>query len=95
MWESAPLVPVTVTVTRANVAFDAVMVSVDDEVAGLGENDPVTLAGSPLTARLTGPEKPLLGVIVTVYVTLPEKSVRDEGEMLIEKSPDYTMISLH
>lgn len=85
---SEPLVPVTVIVTFAKLAPDDVIVSVEDEVAGFGENVPVTCAGKPLTLRLTGPEKPLLGVIVTVYVVVPdEPTKRDEGEMLIEKSP--------
>ena len=64
---SDPLVPVTVIVTdEAEGTLNEVTVSVEDVVAGLTENDPVTCAGRPLTLRLTGPENPLLGVIVTV-----------------------------
>lgn len=64
--ERLPLVPVTVNVVRLNRSPDHVNVNVDEEVAGLGENDPLTPAGRPVTLRLTAPEKPLLGVMVTV-----------------------------
>jgi hypothetical protein len=64
--ERLPLTPVTVNVTREKPARDEVTVSVEEEVAGSGENDPVTPAGSPVTLRLTAPVNPLLGVIVTV-----------------------------
>lgn len=67
MCVSEPLVAVTVNLVDVKpVAPDAVTVSVEDVVAGFGENEPVTCAGKPLTLRPTGPENPLLGVIVTV-----------------------------
>ncbi len=69
--ESAPLVPVMVIVARANAEAEYVSVSVDYDVAGFGENEPFAPGGSPLTVRVTGSEKPLLGVIVTLYVTRP------------------------
>ena len=64
--ESAPLVPVTLIVARVNALPEYVSVSVDDDVAGFGENEADTPDGRLPTVRATGPEKPLLGVIVTV-----------------------------
>jgi hypothetical protein len=65
LFERLPLTPVTVNVTREKPARDEVTVSVEEAVVGFGENDAVTPAGRPLTLRVTLPEKPLLGVIVT------------------------------
>lgn len=47
-------------------AFEEVTVRVELDVPGFGENDAVTFAGSPLTLKVTWPENPLVGVIVTV-----------------------------
>ena len=41
-------------------------VSVDEDVAGFGLNDPEVLPGRPETLRLTAELKPFDGVIVTV-----------------------------
>ena len=54
-----PEVPVTVKTLCPVVAeLVAVKVSADCPVVGLGENDAVTPAGKPETARLTLPVKP-------------------------------------
>jgi hypothetical protein len=48
-----------------------VTVRVEDVVAGSGLKAALARDGRPLTLRVTAPVKPLLGVIVTTYVTLP------------------------
>jgi hypothetical protein len=44
----------------------AVSVNVDDDVPGLGENEPERPLANPDADSVTGLEKPLLGEIVTV-----------------------------
>lgn len=63
---SPPLVPVMVTGNEpVAVAPVVVTESVDEEIAGFGLKDAVAPSGSRLSLRLTGPAKPLLGVIET------------------------------
>jgi len=68
--DSAPLVPVTVIVARAPnrppAALLAVSVNVDVEDVGFDENEPLSPEASPDADSVTGPLKPLVGVIVTV-----------------------------
>jgi len=68
--DSDPLVPVMVIVAREPnrppPALLAVSVNVDVEDAGFGENDPLSPEARPDADSVTGPLKPLVGVIVTV-----------------------------
>ena len=61
---------------------------VEDVVAGLGLKLPLAREGRPLRLKATIPVKPLLGVIVTMYVTLPPWWPTDRllGDALSEKS---------
>jgi hypothetical protein len=45
-------------------------VRVEDAVAGLGLKLALARDGRPLTLKVTVPVKPLLGVMVTPYITL-------------------------
>jgi hypothetical protein len=62
-----PPMPVTVK-TYVPLAVDelTVNVSAEEVVAGFGLKLPVVPEGRPLTERVTGELKPLLGLIVTV-----------------------------
>jgi hypothetical protein len=63
---SEPLVPVIVSVNVPRAPLAVRTVSVDDvPVAGFGENEAVAPDGSPLTAKVTEPVKPLTRAIVT------------------------------
>jgi hypothetical protein len=65
--DSDPVVPVMVIVDRApKRPLVAVTVNVDVEDVGFGENEPLSPAASPDADNVTGPLKPLVGVIVTV-----------------------------
>jgi hypothetical protein len=87
LWLRLPLVPVIVSV-ELPLLPPAVTVRVDVDPVGLGEKDAVAPAGRPLTLSVTCPEKPFVGVTVTVYVVLPDDRMnRNDGETLIEKSP--------
>ena len=66
VWVRPPLVPVIVIVARVRSALEAVTENVEDELAGLGENEPLTPPGRPLALRETWPEKPFFGVTVIV-----------------------------
>ncbi len=61
---------------------------VEDVAAGLGLKPALARDGRPLTLKVTAPVKPLLGVIVTTYVTLPPWRLTDRllGDALSEKS---------
>ncbi len=68
--DSDPLVPVIVIVplapNRPPAALFAVSVNVDEDVVGFGENEPLRPVVKPVAESVTGPLKPLVGVIVTV-----------------------------
>ena len=69
VWVSVPETPVMVRVTvPVAAAAPAVIVSVLEEVALVGLKLAVTPAGSPLTDRLTDPEKPFTGFTEMVLV---------------------------
>src|ERR1700731_1620706 len=65
-----------------------VTVRLEDVVAGLGLKLALAREGRPLRLKVTMPMKPLLGVIVTTYVTLPPWWPTDRllGDALSEKS---------
>jgi hypothetical protein len=88
VWVSVPDTPVTVNVTVPVAAvLLAVRVSVLVEVVLAGLKLAVTPEGSPLTDRLTDPEKPFTGFTVTVLVPLfPWVMVKEVGESESEKS---------
>ena len=78
----AALVVVTVTV---RVTAAAPLSAAED-----GDTLQVVPAGAPLHARLTVPEKLLMGVSVSVYVVLlPAFTFCDEGDDVIEKSRTF------
>ena len=87
-WDKLPLVPVIVTVllpVGAKPVVDRVKVLVDEALAGL--KIPDTPLGNPEMLKLTLPEKPFNGVMVTVTGPLvPCPSVNDVGETEILKS---------
>jgi hypothetical protein len=65
---SAPLVPVIVSVELPRGVFpevDMAKLELPDELIEAGEKIPVAPAGSPLTAKVTVPVNPVLGVTVT------------------------------
>jgi hypothetical protein len=88
VWVSVPETPVTVSVTVPVAAvLLAVRVSVLVEVVLAGLKLAVTPDGSPLTDRLTDPEKPFTGFTVTVLVPVfPCVIVKELGEAESEKS---------
>jgi hypothetical protein len=91
--ESEPLEPVIVNVTLDDSLLvrtpDAVTVNVDVDDVGFGENDPLRPETKPVADRETGPLKPFVGEIVTVYVEVDVgKIVRDVGLTEIEKFGD-------
>jgi hypothetical protein len=53
VWMRLPLEPVIVIVARVRTALEAETVKVEDVVAGLGENEPLTLLGRPLALNAT------------------------------------------
>src|SRR5947208_1428753 len=60
---------------------------VEDAVAGFGLKLPVAPRGKPLTLSVTGPVKPPVGLVVTVYlVDRPWVAVRLAGDAAIVKS---------
>ncbi|HAF14620.1 MAG TPA: hypothetical protein DCK99_13170 [Blastocatellia bacterium] len=67
-------------------AVDAltVRVRVEEVVAGFGLKFPVVPDGRPLTEKVTGELKPLVGLIVTVYTAVPPPRVTLTDEGLIE-----------
>ncbi len=89
---SAPLAPLIVNVTAPIFVVDVVATDSVDDCAvgtstGFGLNVGVEFAGRPLTLRLTGPVKPLSGVIEIEYVAVfPRTTVTLAGEALRLKS---------
>ena len=53
-------------------------VSVEDVVAGLGENEQMTLRGQLETLKVTGEVKPLAGVMVIVDAPVPPRGILNE-----------------
>ena len=69
---SAPEIPVMVTIAGPTVAqFAAVKVNILVPAGVAGLNDAVTPDGTPPTARLTAPLKPLRSVTAIVLLALP------------------------
>jgi hypothetical protein len=87
-----PPVPVIVNVKVPSFVVDVVAtvsvdVSADGTSTGFGLKLAVEAAGSPLTVRVTGPVKPLLGVIEIEYVAVfPRTTVTVAGDALSAKS---------
>jgi hypothetical protein len=64
-----------------------VSVDVPDAAIDEGLKDAVAPLGKPLTLRPTGPLKPASMATAALYVVpLPAKTVRDDGDAVIEKS---------
>ena len=61
-----------------------VRVSVVDVVAGFGMKESVVPDGKPATENVTSELKPLIGLIVTVYVAVPPLRPRVTVDGLIE-----------
>src|SRR5690349_15641244 len=95
MWLTAPLVPVTVSVTApAGVAAEVETVRVDEPEPAMdaGLNLPVAPLGKPVTLSDTVPVNPFTAVTETAYVVLPPAdTVCDAGDTATEKSGVRTL----
>src|SRR4051812_40159988 len=92
LWILLPLVPLTVRV-ELPLGVDVVVVTVKVELPAPVIEPGLKLAvapdGRPVTVRPILPAKPLIAVVLMVYVTVPPRwVVRDDGDDEMVKSCD-------